>query len=77
MERGKLFFHYLAGEELICEPDGDGLNGEPRFKICIVGDEERIEIRDIVPDELAALRDKITAALDRVPKNESPSAVQP
>ena len=70
MERGRLFYHYMHDEEFTCEQAGESLDNEPRFKLCIVGDEERIEIRDITPAELAALRDKIGAALASVPKKE-------
>ena len=77
MERGRLFFHYLADEDFTCERDGDGVNGEPRFKLCIVGEEERIEIRDLTAGELEALREKIGAALDGVPREAAPAGQAP
>jgi len=73
MERGKLFFHYLDGEPITCEQESTGIAGLPTFKLCIAGEDERIEIRDVGPDELAALRDRINAALASVPVPEHTS----
>jgi len=71
MERGKLFFHYLMpDEEIRCEWDGERVDSQPRFKLCIIGETERIEIRELTTDELTALRERINEVLASVPKQE-------
>jgi hypothetical protein len=67
MERGRLYYHYLDEDEIVCEPDGEGYNGEALYKLCVVGDEERIEIRSISAQELTALRDMLSAVLQSAP----------
>jgi hypothetical protein len=67
MERGRLFYHYLEDEELTCERDGESIEAEPRFKVCVIGDMERIEIRNLSVKDLTALRDGLTAILDNLP----------
>ena len=76
MERGRLFYHYLDEEEITCESDGATLDGEPRFKVCVIGDDERIELRNLTVKDLEALRDKLGAAIAAAPRKESATAGQ-
>jgi hypothetical protein len=67
MERGRLYYHSVDGEEaILCEEDGEGFEGECLFKISIVGFDERIELRSLTVENLADLRSQIEGLLKRV-----------
>lgn len=63
MEEGKLFYHYLDGEVVRCEREEDSLGDGPRFRLSIVGEDERIELRDLSVADLQALREQIDCAI--------------
>ena len=77
MERGRLFYHYLEDEDLTCGNDGDSIEGEPRFKLCIVGEMERIEIRNLSVKDLTALRDGLTSIIQSVPSKHPATLEHP
>jgi hypothetical protein len=72
MEEGKLFYHYLDGDQVRCELEemepGDG----PRFRISIVGEDERIELRDLALDDLQALRDQLDRLIQQHAGHRTP-----
>ncbi len=59
MEEGKLFFHYLDEEQVRCEREEDSLGDGPRYRLSIVGEDERIELRNFSLADLTALRDQL------------------
>jgi len=74
MERGRFFYHYMnEGDKFQLEPDGAGYD-EPVFKLSIVCDEERIEIRNLVLSDLKNLRDKLNACIAATGDGDKPAA---
>jgi len=64
MEEGKLFRHYLCGEDCVrLEPEVEHPDDILTFRLCIVNDDERIEIQNLDLDYLKTLRDHIDAAI--------------
>jgi hypothetical protein len=77
MEEGRLFYHYLDGEQVRCElEDGEPDDG-PRFRLSIVGEDERIELRDLSLADLEALRDQLDAAIRQHGGHRAPGAQPP
>jgi hypothetical protein len=81
MEEGKLFFHYLDEEQVRCEREEDSLGDGARFRLSIVGEDERIELRNFSLADLTALRDQIDQVIrqhgeDRPPEEESVESVR-
>jgi hypothetical protein len=76
MEEGKLFFHYLDEEQVHCEREEDSLGDGPRFRLSIVGEDERIELRNFSLADLTALRDRIDQMIRRH-KEERPPDDEP
>jgi hypothetical protein len=69
MKRGRLYYHEVGEREgILCEADGES-DGEPYFKISIVGREERIELRELTEEKLEELRAQIDAVLKRADNN--------
>jgi hypothetical protein len=76
MERGKLYYHDLEDEAILLEPYAS-LQGQLFFKLSFVGDEERIEIRQLSRQDLEALRLKIDEALREYPEQPAPEREGP
>lgn len=70
MDEGKLFYHYLDGEIVRCEREEDSLGDGPRFRLSIVGEDERIELRDLSLADLQSLREQIDGAIRSQVANE-------
>jgi hypothetical protein len=67
MEEGKLFYHYLDEEQVRCEREEDCLGDGPRFRLSIVGEDERIELRNLGLADLKALRDQFDEVIRQYP----------
>jgi hypothetical protein len=72
MEEGKLFFHYLDEEQVRCEREEDSLGDGPRFRLSIVGEDERIELRNFSLADLTALREQIDQMIRRHAEERPP-----
>ena len=72
MEEGKLFFHYLDEEQVRCEWEEDSLGDGPRYRISIVGEDERIELRNFSLADLTALREQIDQMIRRHAEERPP-----
>ena len=72
MEEGKLFFHYLDEEQVRCEREEDSLGDGPRFRLSIVGEDERIELRNFSLADLTALRDQLDQMIRRHAEERPP-----
>jgi hypothetical protein len=56
---GKTLLHCLDEEPVCCAREEGSLGDGPRFPISIVGEDERIELRNLSVANLTALRDQI------------------
>jgi hypothetical protein len=72
MEEGKLFFHYLDEERVRCEREEDSLGDGPRYRLSIVGEDERIELRNFSLADLAVLREQIDQLIRRHAEERPP-----